>query len=244
MQLKVIGSGSSGNCYLVFNENETLILDCGLRFETIKRGLNFNLSNVVGCLVTHSHGDHAKGVKDAVNAGIDIYCLKETADTFGFYNHRINYIQPEKQFKIGGFTIIPVSMQHDVPCVGFYIKHAETGNFVYITDTLLCEYVFPDLNNIIVEANYCQQILDARLQAGSSMQFLRDRVIQSHMSIQTCKQFLAANDLKKVNNILLIHLSDNNSHAERFKREVRAQTTKRVHIAEAGYTMDFNIKPF
>ena len=55
MKLKVLGSGSSGNCYLLSTENETLILDCGLPIKEIKKGLNFDLGGIKGVLVTHAH---------------------------------------------------------------------------------------------------------------------------------------------------------------------------------------------
>ena len=52
MTLKCIGSGSSGNCYLLISDNgETLILDCGLPIKEIKKGLDWNIKNVVGCVM-------------------------------------------------------------------------------------------------------------------------------------------------------------------------------------------------
>ena len=32
MRLKVLGSGSSGNCYILENDNEALIIEAGLPF--------------------------------------------------------------------------------------------------------------------------------------------------------------------------------------------------------------------
>ena len=55
MKLKVLSSGSQGNCYLLSTENETLILDCGLPIMEIKKGLDFDLGGIKGVLVTHAH---------------------------------------------------------------------------------------------------------------------------------------------------------------------------------------------
>ena len=55
MKLKVLATGSNGNCYLLKSEKETLILDCGIPIKEIKRGLNFYLRRVSGVVVTHSH---------------------------------------------------------------------------------------------------------------------------------------------------------------------------------------------
>lgn len=49
--------------------------------------------------------------------------------------------------------------------------------------------------------------------------------------LENVKKFLLANDLSKVEAIFLLHLSDNNSNAERFKREVQELTGRMVFIA-------------
>ena len=244
MKLKVVSSGSVGNSYIVHNEDEALLIECGVRFDDIKRSLNFNLKKVVGCIVSHSHKDHCKGVREVVNAGINIHCLEETAATFGFKSHRLKVIEPKKIFTVGKFKVMAFPLQHDVPCLGFMVDHEETGTFVFITDTYYCEYTFPGLHNVIIEANYCQNILDSKVAAGATPEFLRNRVLQSHMSLATCKEFLKVNDLSKVNNILLIHLSDSNSNADQFKKEVQEQTAKTVNIASKGLEINFNKTPF
>lgn len=43
MRLKVLGSGSSGNCYILENENEALIIEAGLPFMEVKKALDFNV---------------------------------------------------------------------------------------------------------------------------------------------------------------------------------------------------------
>lgn len=55
LKLKVLSTGSKGNCYLLSTENETLILDCGIPIMDIKKCLDFDLGGVVGVVVTHSH---------------------------------------------------------------------------------------------------------------------------------------------------------------------------------------------
>ena len=55
LTIKVLSTGSQGNCYLLTLDNETLILDCGLPMKDIKKGLNYNIMGVSGVAVTHSH---------------------------------------------------------------------------------------------------------------------------------------------------------------------------------------------
>lgn len=56
MVAKCIGTGSSGNCYALKDKNgKILLLDCGLPLKEIKAGIDFQVSNLVGCVITHSH---------------------------------------------------------------------------------------------------------------------------------------------------------------------------------------------
>lgn len=55
MNLTIVGSGSSGNCYILENDNEALIIEAGVKFTEIKKVLNFSLSKVRGVLISHEH---------------------------------------------------------------------------------------------------------------------------------------------------------------------------------------------
>lgn len=246
MQLKVINSNSAGNAYILENDQEALLIECGVNFDKIKQALNFNLRKVVGCLVTHEHGDHAKDIDKVMSAGINVYATEGTFRSLNkSQNNRAVITFSGDQFRLGGFTVRPFKVEHDVAePVGFLILHQECGKVLFLTDSFLCEWIFPGLNNIIIEANYSQDILDAKVAAGSNPKFLRDRVIQSHMSLETCKSMLAKHDLSQVNNIVLIHLSDGNSDEKRFKNEVEQLTGKQVHVAVAGLVIPFNKTPF
>ena len=51
--LKVIGSGSKGNNYIIEAGDEHLLLDLGCKWEDIMKSLNYQIGNVVGALCTH-----------------------------------------------------------------------------------------------------------------------------------------------------------------------------------------------
>lgn len=51
--LKVVGSGSKGNTYIIEAGGEHLLLDLGCKWSDILEGLNHKIGNVGGCLVTH-----------------------------------------------------------------------------------------------------------------------------------------------------------------------------------------------
>jgi phosphoribosyl 1,2-cyclic phosphodiesterase len=246
MTLKIVNSNSQGNAYILEASNgEVLLIECGLRFDLIKQALNYEISRIVGCLVTHSHGDHCKAVGDVLKAGIKVWATAAEHKAMGTEAHHNAMVSQYAPFKVGSFDVVAFKVVHDTPePVGYLIRHEECGTVLFLTDTVYSPYRFNGLINVIVEANYCQTILDRRLADGENPKFLHDRVIQSHMSIAHCKDLLMANDLSQVNNIVLIHLSDSNSDAARFKREVQEVTGKTVHIAEAGMEIPFNITPF
>lgn len=246
MNIKIISSGSVGNSLiLTSSKGQNLIIDAGVKFNRIQKALKFNYRGVVAVLVGHSHLDHCKAVKDICKNGMDVYCLKETSDCFGFESHRIKNILPEKTFQVGEFKILPFELKHDVPCLGFLIDHEESGKFIYVTDSFYLPVKFSGLRNILIEANYCPEIVARREANGELHSRLRDRVLQSHLSIDTCLGALKANDLSLVNNIILLHLSDANSDSEVFIEKVKNQTGKmNVFVAKPGLELEFNKTPF
>lgn len=244
MNLKVIGTGSTGNAYLLYNNEEVLLIECGVVIRKIKEALNFDFSKVVGCLVTHEHGDHNKAIKDVLSAGIKVYASKGTLEESGVLkHHNSRSIQSKKIYQIGNFKVIPFEVRHDVKePFGFLINHPDCGTTLFLTDTLYSPYKFNGLNNLIIEANFCEDILDEKLK--SDKKFLRDRVLKSHLSIQKCIDLLNANDLSAVNNIVLIHLSDSNSNELDFQKKVQEATGKNTIVARNELEILFNKTPF
>jgi phosphoribosyl 1,2-cyclic phosphodiesterase len=245
MFLKVLGSSSAGNCYIFENESEALILEAGMKFAEVQRALNFNIGKIVGCLITHEHKDHA-GHISTFPGFVDVFCSKGTADNTGINEKpKTLIISAHQVFSVGAFKVIPFATKHDAAePLGFYIHHPETGNVLFATDTYYLPCTFAGLNNVLIECNYRLDILESNIAAGLIPTAMRSRIVQSHFSYEHCLQALQANDLRAVNNIVLIHLSDGNSHAQEFKEGIKGATGKSVHIAEPGLVINFNKTPF
>ncbi|NLF42444.1 MAG: MBL fold metallo-hydrolase, partial [Bacteroidales bacterium] len=195
MKLKVLGSGSSGNCYILSTPTGSLILDVGLPWKVIQKGLNFDLSGVIGALVTHEHKDHSKAIKEATLAGIDCYMSMGTVKTMeSIKNHRLMPVISGMQFDIQDFTVLPFDVQHDAEQpLGFIIQYRPTGEkLLYLTDSYYCKYRFKGLNYILIESNYCKDILDHNIEAGLIEEAMKRRLLESHMSLDHCKDFLKA----------------------------------------------------
>ena len=230
-----LASGSRGNCYKVTDGRTPLLLECGIGINNILHNLKFGVSSLAGCLVSHGHKDHAKAVKDLMKFGIDIYLSQGTADEIsglGPWRHRINIIKAKQQFKLGTWTILPFDVEHDAAePLGFLLANQDSEKLLYATDTYYIRYRFQGLTHIAVECNYSLDILKANVKAGNVPVVLKNRILKSHFSLENVKEFMKVNDLSKVQEIWLLHLSDGNSNAERFKREIQELTDKMVFIA-------------
>ena len=176
--------------------------------------------------------DHSKAVKEIMRAGIDCYMSQGTAEALEVSGHRINIIKAKQQFRLGAWTILPFETQHDVAePLGFLMANQDGEKLLYATDTYFIRHRFQGLTHIMIEANYCMDILRANVEAGSVPATLKNRLLKSHFSLENVKRFLQANDLSKVQEIWLLHLSDGNSDSERFKREVQELTGRMVFVA-------------
>ncbi len=240
MQLTVLASSSRANGYLLHNKSEALVIEAGVSLLQVKKALDFRLHLIKGCIVTHRHRDHARYVREYADAGVDVLA---PGDAFEGRHHRFHPILPGRGYKLDGFRIFPFEVTHDVPCFSYLIDHPATGRILFLIDTYLCEYSFPDLNHIIIEANYADDILENNILNGIEHPVKRDRLLTSHMELETTKAVLMAQNLSGVQNIILTHLSDRNSDEERFVDEIKAITGKPVYAAKAGMTVCLTNKP-
>ena len=228
-----MASSSRGNCYLISDGSTPLLLECGLRVSEIRQGLGFGLTDVSACLLSHEHQDHSKAITDVLRAGIDIYTSPGTIEALGLENHRLRPVRDKQLFEVGTWVVRAFETQHDAKePLGFLLHSRATGKrLVFATDTYYVKYRFPGLTHIMVECNYATDILQANVDSGVIHPGMRHRIIRSHFSLDNVKEFLKANDLSGVKEIWLLHLSDGNSDAERFKREVMELTGKPTFIA-------------
>lgn len=240
--IKVLGSSSKGNCYILEGEKETLLLECGLPFKEMLRGLEFKLDKVVGCLVTHEHKDHCKGINKALENVIDCYTSQGTIDALGIKSPFLHSVEKNKIFKIGGFKVMPFDVHHDAnEPFGYLVHHKEMGLMLFATDTYYLDYKFSSLNHILIECNYDKSILEE----SDLNESVKARIIKSHFEISNVKDFLKANDLSDVRNIILLHLSENNS-SDNFLEEIDQVSLNQnsVFIAEKGLEVNLDLTPF
>jgi phosphoribosyl 1,2-cyclic phosphodiesterase len=156
-----------------------------------------------------------------------------------------NVMDEMKVYKVGNFKIMGFRTMHDcAEPFGFLINHPDTGNILFATDTYFLPNRFANLSHILIEANYSDEIIEDNLRKGIVNGYLRDRTLESHMSLKTTIETLQANDLGKVVTIVLLHLSDRNSNAQQFKNEVWLSTGKPTFVAEPGLDIKITKTPW
>lgn len=218
MKLRCLGSGSSGNCYILENDSEALVIEAGIPFMAVKKALGFNISKIVGVVVSHSHGDHAKHVGEYEKSGISVFRPYES--------------DMERQVRTyGEFVIKSFSLVHDVPCCGFLIEHPETGKVLYASDTEYIKYRFRNLNHILMECNYSRDLIPEDA-------VNRSHVMTGHMELRTMLEFLRANNSPNLQNVVLLHMSAINSDPEEFVAEAGKVVQCPVWAAEKGMKID------
>lgn len=239
IRITPLASSSAGNAYHVTDGETALLLDAGLSFKEIQRGVNYKVSQLAGCLITHNHGDHIKGLKDLVNKGVDVYLSQGTADALGYRHHRFNTVRAFEGFTIGTWTIIPFDVQHDVDePLGYLLINKLGETLLFATDTYYIKYKFTNITHLLIECNYSQELVKQRIvdepdeQARQALSARYKRLLQSHMSLENLKDFIRANDLSRLKEVWLIHLSDGNSDEALFKQEIQKLTGVPVYVAD------------
>lgn len=123
-------------------------------------------------------------------------------------------IQSGKQFNVGTFIVKPFDVSHvnsnGTPCanLGFLIYSTVTKEkMLWITDASYIESRFPPMDYICIECNYIDvDDYSEELQYVNS--FVEKRRVRSHLSLDRCVQFLKQQDLSRIKEIRLLHLTE------------------------------------
>lgn len=231
------GSGSSGNCYYLYTETQSLMIDIGLGTRTLKKyfadyGLQF--SQLSAILVTHDHADHVKSV-GALSAEFCLPVYSTAAVHHGIERNVCvrkkirpgyeRYIEHGETFEIGEFEITCFKVPHDsTDNVGYNVRYGDV-NFCLMTDIgMITEEMKPFItsaNYLIIEANYELE----KLQTGPYPLYLKERIKSSsgHLSNVECGEAIAENASPALKHVWLAHLSEENNHPELARKTVEQQ---------------------
>ena len=242
MKLTVIGSGSSGNCYVLEGRHSALVIECGVAPERVFKSTSVLPSRVAGCLVSHEHGDHAGYAARFAALGMPVYASEGTLSALGMIGTRCRSLTPMRPSMVGDWKVSPFEVVHDaVEPLGFIIEHPECGKILFVTDTRFVPLSFrlQRLDHIMVEANYSDDILDDNVLEEKVTMDRAVRVRRTHMSLRSACELVRANETPALKTVILMHLSSGNADAARFAREAaKSALLAQVYVAVAGLTVE------
>src|SRR5690625_6799002 len=87
--------------YTLTDGKTTIMIEAGIGIKEIQKALDFKVSQVSGLLLSHSHGDHSKSIKNMLKMGVDCYMPHDTADELRLDHHRVKKVRAQEVFRIG-----------------------------------------------------------------------------------------------------------------------------------------------
>ncbi len=246
------GSGSSGNCYLLYTDTDALMIDVGVGVRLLKKSFtNYGLSfgQIHHILVTHDHADHVKTVgalsteyhlpvytTQEVHRGINRnYCVRKkiTPD-----NAKV--VEKNVPFDVGEFRVTPFEVPHDsTDNVGYKV---ECGGVVFclmtdvghLTGQMLD--IIGQADYLVIEANHDAEML----RSGPYPQYLKERISgpYGHLSNDECGLALAEHATARLKHVWLCHLSQENNHPELARKTVEHILRSHGIVAGKDFALD------
>lgn len=216
IKFKSYASSSKGNAYTVSNGDTTLLIECGITFKQLQKKLDYKLSEITACLVSHEHSDHSKCALQLIKHGIPVYMSYGTAEAHKDFMDGAKIIKAGQQLQLGSFIVVPITVYHNTAePLGFIIVDLNSQDrLLFVIDSVNINYLINGLTHVAIECNYDDSIL-SRLDMIDETR--KQRVRNSHMEINTCLNYLHKLDLSKCRQLYLMHLSKSSSSAWHFK---------------------------
>ena len=242
MKLVVINSNSTGNAYALDAGNEILLLEAGCRMAFVKRAIDYRIANVVGCILSHEHGDHAKYATEYAKFGVEVFGPTEIGVKKSFPFGKFHPLIVERVKHIGDFDVVPFENFHDVPIFGYLIRHKDMGGtMLFSTDSYKIGMTIRNIRHFLIEANYEDSLLKENVRNGEINKAQADRIMLSHMSLNYCIEYLRDCEAdKSARTITLCHLSERNSDPKLFRESVAGAFGVPVFVASKGTIVELN----
>lgn len=230
--LRINGSSSSGNSYILDCNGKKLLVELGVPWKEILKSLEYDVNNICGALVSHTHTDHfyTPTVDKALLYGIKTYSTP-TAHTL---NNGIVALQPKKRYKIGDFIVLPLEVPHNAECYSYVIDLPDNeGRLLFITDAGQYPYVIRNVNYLMVETNYSDDVLFEHTINAEAI----NPNTYNHLSLQQALEVTDKLYNGGLAKIICLHLSDNNSDEAKVKKSFKDEFGVDVVVADKNISV-------
>ncbi|WLD57282.1 MBL fold metallo-hydrolase [Salinispirillum sp. LH 10-3-1] len=218
MRFASLGSGSKGNATLITAADTAVLVDCGFSVkETLLRmaRLDFAPERLTAILVTHEHGDHAKGVMAlSRRLKVPVYMSAGTAIALDcIADVQVRVIDLHQSFALGDVHVHPVAVPHDArEACQFVLSFGEQRlgiltDLGHVTPHVVSAYQAVDA--LILEANHDPEMLAV----GPYPPSLKRRVggPLGHLSNGQSAELLSQIDLQRLQRVVISHISEQNN---------------------------------
>lgn len=236
MKIKVLASGSKGNCTALISDDATILLDVGIGLKKLQQALNFK--NPTAALITHEHGDHANKstIAELLKRGVDIYMTKGTATALQLEDcHNLKLINTTRVYDIcsdnyvcfvGAFPVI-----HDAAEPVAFNVSLNDERLIYLTDTGCVTTLVNSLPQyLIIEANHStEDLINSNIDEHQ-----KQRILKNHLCIEKVVRYLNESSLENLKEVHLIHISKRHGNPEQFKQMVQEVVGDKVKVFAYG----------
>lgn len=236
MKIHCIGSSSSGNSYVITSNGHKLIVELGCNFKEVLKAVDYDLTSIEGCLVSHCHSDHSAYIAKALEYQIPVYVNKEVVEKYPY----VHLLTQKYRYSIGKFKVQCLKVPHNALCYSFIIKCPSGEKILFATDLSKFNYKVSGCDVIMMEANYDENLIYESLARGEVVRSQSE----NHLEIKDCLESVERCVDTNTQLIILLHLSDGYSDEKRFQKMVHEATGKRVGIAHAGQVYEINESDF
>lgn len=237
-KLIVVSSGSSGNGYILENSiGEVLILELGCKFDDYVKSLNYQTDKIVGCFVSHRHGDHIRKdtLRDFLKYNIPVFANEDVRELY-------DGIKPlESTNNVGGYKVKHFDLIHNVPNTAYIVDFPDGTRLLFATDTERIPKIVGNVNFALVEANYSEEVL-----VDNAIEGIENRSqFENHQSIDKCIDYLRHLDPSCLCHIVLCHLSGQNSNKRAFIEKTKEMVgNNNVFVARPNLCLNFESDEF
>jgi len=226
MEVHSLASGSSGNAYIIKDQNNVLLLDAGLSGKLVQAGLaelNIDSNRIRAILVTHEHNDHIAGAGVISRRfNLPLYMTAGTweraAGKLGkIKEDNIRLVSQGMAFSLGNLEITAIPVSHDASEPVNYVFDTGKHRAVVLTDTgCITSSMLKSLatcHAMVLEANHDVEML----RTGPYPWPLKQRVAGQHghlSNLQAAKvaAWLAVHG--RIQSVHLGHLSAVNNYPQ------------------------------
>ena len=223
LRFRVLGSGSSGNATLVEGHGTFLLIDAGLGPRSLAERLQsagVDPSSLAAVLVSHEHGDHARGAA-ALSAkwGVRLCGSRGTYAAAGFGAVEIagyDVLEAGETRGFGSVRVTSVPVPHDAAAPFAFVIASEGDRLGHATDLGHVNrglvQAFRGCDAVLIESNYDPGLL----RDGPYPWSLKERILggEGHLSNGDVGRFLARDLGEACHTVVLAHLSQTNNHPE------------------------------